>query len=462
MSKNDFCPNGIRNQLSSVGDGLKRIIIICLLFVVTGSLTGMCHAETVMNLSGCLEYGLENSPSVKEADYAVAATEESRKSVRADFLPSLSSSYSFSRIENISSTGSSDSDYLNQYIRNFSVTLSQVLYAGNRVINNYRKAKLDLEREQADQRLVRLELSYNIQATFFQLMGSKLDVRVAKGSVKRLKEGVESARAYLEKSLISYAQVLSAEVDLADARQQLSQAMNNVNRKRVALFSLMNHTVSGDVTFGGGLEFFGDDYPSGFENCWAVAGANRPDLESLAKQVGMKERDAAVSLGSYLPMVKMNLGYNDMNRDYDTITIEDSSYDRDQRNRYWSAGVTASWDLFDGGRNWYNRTSILMQAQQVREQIKKTRLSIKEGIRKALFSIAEARLRTKSTQVAVEAAKEGFNVEKYRLAAGLATFSNLLDAQLRLTRAESNYTQAMLDYQLGRAELKFMMGEPEE
>lgn len=420
----------------------------------------MCHAGTVMNLSECLEYGLENNPSVKEADYAVDAVEERRKSARADFLPSLSSSYAFNRIESESSRGyNSDTDYLNQYIRNFSVTLSQVLYAGNRVINNYQKAKLDIERKEADLRLVRLELSYNIQATFFQLMGAKLDVRVAEDSVKRLEEGEKSARAYLEKALISYAEVLSAQVDLADARQQLSQAMNNVNRKRVALFSLMNHPISGDVTFEGGLAFFGDDNPSEFENCWEEARANRPDLESLAKQVAMKEKDASASLGAYLPLVKMNLGYNDMNRDYDSSDIY---YDRGQRNRYWSAGVTCSWDIFDGGRNWYSRSASLSEAQQVEEQIQQTHLSIKEGIRKALFSITEAKLRTKVTQRAVDAAEEGYQVEKHRLEAGLATFSNLLDAQFRLTRAQSNYTKAMLDYQMGRAELEFMMGESEE
>ena len=438
---------------------MKRIIVLCLFFGVISGL-GVCHAGTVMNLSTCLEYGLKNSPSVKEANYGVDAMEESRKAARADFLPSLSSSYSFSRIENQNSKGVSDSDYLNQYIRNFSVTLSQVLYAGNRVINNYQKAKLEIQRKEADRRLVRLELSYNIQATFFQLMGAKLDVRVAEEAVRRLEEGVKSAKAYLEKSLISYAEVLSAQVDLADAQQQRSRAMNDVNRKRVALFSLMNHPMSEDVTFDGGLTFFGNNFPSEFEACWIEAKANRPDLESLAKQVAIKEKDASVALGSYLPLVKINMGYNDMNRDYDSSP--DDYYDRDQRNRYWSAGVTASWEIFDGGRNWYSRTATLREAQQLKEQIQQTQLSIKEGIRKALFSIIEAKLRTQSTQVAVEAAKEGYQVEKHRLAAGLSTFPNLLDAQVRLTRAQSNFTQAMLDYQLGRAELEFMLGEPKE
>jgi len=428
-----------------------------MIFMTVGLLPWTGRAETVMILSQCLDYAFKNSPTIKEADYAVAAVNESRKAVRADFLPSLSSAYTLNRLENENAKGRADNDYLNQYTRNFSVTLSQVLYAGNRTFNNYSKAKLDLERQKADRKLAELELSYNVQTAFFQLMGAKLNVRVTIESVNRLGAGAASARAYLEKSLIPYAEVLSAEVDLADAQQQLSRAKNNVNRKRIALFSLMNHPVSDTVVFEGGLAFFKNDYPSEFGVCWEKAKFNRPDLESLAKQVGMAEKQAASVMGTYLPMVKLNLGYNDLNRDYDSLST--SYYDRDQRNRYWTAGVTASWELFDGGRSWYNRKKNLQEALRIKERIKQARLSIQEGIRKALFSIAEARQRIDAGKKAMEAAKEGYKVEEHRLKAVLTTFPNLLDAQVRLTRAQGNYTQALLDYQLGRSELEFMLGE---
>jgi outer membrane protein TolC len=134
------------------------------------------------------------------------------------------------------------------------------------------------------------------------------------------------------------------------------------------------------------------------------------------------------------------------------------SVERDQRNRYWSAGVTASWELFDGGRSWYRRKKSLNQVYQVREQIKEIQLFIREGIRKALFSIAEADDRTAAAKVAVTAARENYTMEERRLEAGLTTIPMLLDAQIRLARAQGNYTRAMLDYQLGRAELGFMLG----
>jgi outer membrane protein len=57
------------------------------------------------------------------------------------------------------------------------------------------------------------------------------------------------------------------------------------------------------------------------------------------------------------------------------------------------------------------------------------------------------------------AARENYAMEERRLQAGLTTIPMLLDAQIRLARAQGNQIQAKLDYQLARAELGFMMGE---
>ncbi|MCG8638772.1 MAG: TolC family protein [Desulfobacterales bacterium] len=422
----------------------------------------LCHAQYVMTLEDCLEFALKNNPSIKAADYAVAALEENRKSVRADFLPALSSSYTFSRVSSESEKGSSvETDYLDQYARSFSITLSQTLYAGSRIVNTYDKVKIEKEKKIADKKLAQLELAFNIQNTFFKLMKAIQDVKIIADSVERLQEGVKSARAYLEKELVAYTEVLTAQVDLADAEQQLSISKNDVNRMRVTLFSLMNMPVSNTVIFTGGMGFFPEAYPSDFDRSWQVALQNRPDLESLQKEIAVAKKESEIALGSYLPLVTLNLGYHDQNRDFDEPGqgVFGQNVDRDQRNRYWSAGVTASWEFFDGGRAWYRKTRSDIVVRQVEEMIKETQLILKEGIRKALFSISEAKLRIKDSQQAVSAATENYKVEKRRLEAGLTTIPRLLDAQVRLTRASGNHTQAMLDYQLGRSELAFMMGE---
>ena len=431
----------------------KTVLAFCtFIFIISGCSSVFAFTNQVFTLHECLDYGLKNNPALKAAEFSVDSATQNKKSVRADFLPSISSSYSVSSITSEKSEGSSETDYIDQDAGNFSVRLSQVLYAGSRVYNAFSKAKAEEQMYLANKKLARLELVYNIEITFFQLMKAKQDVSAAIDTVKRLKEGVKSANAFLQKQLVPYVDVLQAKVDLADAEQQMSMAKNNVNRIRVALFSLMNMPLSEETSFTGGTDYYSSKYRTTCEACWKKALENRPDLDSLKKQIVMYEKEAAISMGAYLPVIKLDIGYYDQDRDYD------EGIERDQRNKYWSAGVYATWDLFDGGRAWFTGKKYNIEIKRIKELIKDAENMITTGIRKALFSLSEAEQRIESTSDAVIAAKEYYKREDKRLKTGIGTIPALLDAQARLTRAQGNYTQALLDYQLARAELKLMMG----
>jgi len=96
--------------------------------------------------------------------------------------------------------------------------------------------------------------------------------------------------------------------------------------------------------------------------------------------------------------------------------------------------------------------------KRLKEQVKEIKSRLEAGIVTALMSLSEADERIKATAEGVKASKEYSDMEDKRFQAGIATVSSVLDAQARVTRAHSNYSQALLDYQLARAELDFMTG----
>ncbi len=213
-----------------------------------------------------------------------------------------------------------------------------------------------------------------------------------------------------------YVDVLQAQVDLADAIENLGIAKNNVNRERVALFALMNQPEDP------GMGFVDDADTSPmttvipeFSASLQQARENRPDLESLSLQRQMAEKDAAIALGRYLPSVRLDAAYNDQNRDYDALGQTGSSqFDRDQRNRYWTVGVNLSWELFDGGRAWYEKQKHLILQQKFEALINEAENEISSGIRKALLSMREAEQRRQSALKALEAANEYTALEERR------------------------------------------------
>jgi len=411
-----------------------------------------------MTLAQCLREGMANNPSLQATRFRTDAANRDVKVARADFFPSLTSSYSVSRINSISAEGPTDVDYVDQDTHAATVKLTQILYAGSRLVNAHDKARILEQAMQAELELARLELGYNIESTFYKVMKARQDVVTATESVTRLRESVRAAESFFQKELVPKVDLLSARVDLADAESQLGVARNNENRQRVALFALMNLPVDPEMAFIEDEHFMVRQRPT-FDDCYAQALVDRPDMRSLAYQREAAFKQSAIALGKYLPVLRLEAGYYDQDRDYATLGFNGfSSFDRDQTNRYWLAGVTLSWDLFDGGRAWYENEKFDLEGRRFGALLKEAENTIATGIRKALYAMAEAEQRLGGSADALAAATENYAAEQNRLKAGVSTVTALLDAQSRLVRARVNQSNATLDYQLAQSELKFMTG----
>ena len=440
--------------------GLFYTSLILSLILLTQLACATPSIGQTMTLEDCLKAGINNNPSLKASRFGVSSAGHDIKAARADFLPSVSSSYSVNSLASHSSKGPTESDYLDQDTRAFNIKLTQILYAGSRIVNTYEKARIMEQAVKAEMDLEKLELIFNIETTFYKLMKAREDVITATESVNRLAESVKAARAFFQKELVPYVDVLQARVDLADAKDQLGLAKNNVNRERVALFSLMNLSLNPGIQFSGGLYQTLEEKPS-FESSLKYALEKRPDIKSLMHQLEITVKEAEIAMGKYLPTINFVIGYYDQNTDYEALGSSlTGDYDRDQRNRYWSTGIYATWNIFDGGRSWYEKEKYNTEAEKIKALIKEARNMISTGIYRALYSMSEAHQRMASSADALIAAKEYYEMEEKRLMAGISTIPSLLDAQERLIRSQGNKTRAMLDYQLAAAELKFMKGTP--
>lgn len=419
---------------------------------------GACFAGKTMNLEQCLEAAEKNNPTLLAAKYNIEGAGYDVKAARADFLPSLTSSYSMVDLISENSKGQTDADYLDQVISTFNIKLSQILYAGSRIVNAYQKAKLFEQVAKAQKDLKYLELRYHMETTFFKLMKAKQDIIITKESVARLTESIKFAEAFFKRELIPYADVLAANVDLADAEGQLVMAQNNLDRERVTLFSLMDMPLDLDVEFIEGLNDMTQEDPK-FETSMAHAMENRPDIKSLGHQLSITKKEEKIALGRYLPMVRADAGYSVNDRNYDELGVSLVAYDRDQRNNYWSVGIYVTWDIFDWGKSWYGKEKYSIEGKKISALLTDTRNSIDTGIRKAIYSLEEAKKRIAVTVEAMKAANEYYAQEENRLNAGISTVSTLLEAQGRLIRAQGNKARAILDYQLAKSELRLLTGE---
>ena len=70
----------------------------------------------------------------------------------------------------------------------------------------------------------------------------------------------------------------------------------------------------------------------------------------------------------------------------------------------------------------------------------------------------EAEKRIDTSSVAVTKAEEDFKIAQVRYNAGVGTNLDVIDAELALAQAKTNYIQALYDYNTGKAKVEKAMG----
>ncbi|MCF8106050.1 MAG: TolC family protein [Desulfohalobiaceae bacterium] len=407
-------------------------------------------------------YGLDNNPNIKAAEFEIKKSASDVGQARSQFLPRLTSSWENRRLESISAEGPTAEEAISQDFSSLAIQVVQPLFAGLSNLNGYQQAKMQKELSRQEKGRRELQLILDIQTNFLKLLKAREDVETLEKTVRRLEVNVESAQAYQRQELVPYYQVLQAEVELADAQQELSQARNSVAKLGFTLNSLLNIPVGSDTRYKGRLADFERDFPYSYEQALGRALNKRPEMQSARLQVDMALEQMDVERGKFFPRLDLVGGYTITDRDFSETgtNIFGEPVERDQFNEYWSVGIRLKWDLFSGGSKIHQYQKVGHELRRMQSKVQDIENQIDNQVRSSHISFQEAKERVLSTRKAVQAAREGFARAEKNLQLGLGTIPELLDAQARLRRAEGNWNKARGDQLLAKARLYYSMGIP--
>ncbi len=422
--------------------------------------TGAENREPLrLSLREAVELGLERNPGIQAMRFAVERSRADVKSVRGRLLPRLSAGFSQTHLESIDAVGPTDQDYINQAQETWRVSLQQPLYAGKTLVNSYRKAQIQeqatrLEKEGEARRLVR-----RIQEEFLQLLKAREDRRSLEQTVERLRVAHEAVSAFVAQRMAPYVEVLQAQVELEDALQKLSQAKNAEAIYKIRLDRLLGFEEGAEVSYIGSLADIDLERNFVLDQCQRTARDARIELKRIQANIEMAQKEKQIASGQRLPRVTLQVNAVDYNRDYDEPGSSIAgSYDRDQENQYWTAGVSVEWNLFSGGEHYYRGKSMDNEMRRLERLYADTAAGIETEVQSAYLRLREARLRADATHLSVRTAEEAYRMEKKRLEMRVGTIQTLINAQDALTRAEANANMALRDYQLALADLYHAMG----
>ena len=333
------------------------------------------------------------------------------------------------------------------------------LYTGGRLQALEQAARTDAGAATFDIQAVRSDLRAEVARTYWTLASQTQSIAVLDRSIAQTGEHLRDARNRLEAGLIPPNEVLSVEAQ--QARQQMLRIQANGAREvtEAALARLIGAApgtaiVTADtidlpatMTDGERAGANGTGASAGLEALIATARENRADRRALAdRAVAATGRVTAAAAGRR-PTIGVGGGF-DYARPNPRIFPRVGEFKTS-----WDASINVDWPLFDGERVSAElaEASAAQRAAEARLAEFDSQLSLE--IRQRLSELTSSRAAVSAAHAAIRAATEGHRVLRDRFNAGVATATDVLDAEIAILQAELDRTQAMATYRIAAAGL---------
>jgi outer membrane protein len=406
----------------------------------------------VLTLEEALRIARQRQPQLRQAHAASEAADARAGSAFSALLPQLSATASYQRTTanfinrpgSVPSSfggagGASSFDTFNFFSGNVAAT--QLLWDFGSAPNRWRAARAQADSAENSERATALQISLGVRSAYFAARANRALVGVAQELLQNQERHLQQIEGFVKAGTRPDIDLAQARTDAANARVVLIDAQNTYQTSKAQLNQTMG--IEGPI-----------DYEIADESLPPLAGEDgelepllqesfkaRPEMVSLEQQVRAQLLTVRSIEGQYGPSLAASLGF----------TQGGTQVDRLKWNA--SAGLTLSWNLFQGG----------LTRSQVREaeanvagavaQLDQLRQQIRLEVDAARLAVRSAKTTVGAAQEALTNARERLRLAEGRYQHGVGSVIELGDAQVALTSAAAQAVQADDRLATARAQL---------
>ncbi len=423
--------------------------------------SGVWAAEMIkpLTLSECVDMALRQSVLIHAAKEGVLGAEAQQKEAFTGFLPRLSTSYNYTRLNQdpyfvfpgvppLIPAGNMTTGTKDNY--NWNIEARQPLFAGGGILANYEVSRLAADIARLEEAATIQDLVQDVKVSYFNILKAARFLTVAKQSVEQLQAHRDAAQGFFDVGLIPRNDLLYAEVELANGRQFLLRMENGLEMAKAKFNTILRRSIDSPVEI---EDIQKEQLPeTPLDACVAAALENRPEIRSFMLRLEQARSSVKLSKSEYYPNVSLVGNYA---RYGNTPDMAGSPY-RPQEN--WYILALANWNFWEWGKTKHRVDAGISREKQAEDILSNIRDQITLEVKNAFLLLHEAGKQVRVTKLAIVQAEENFriNTERYQERVGTAT--NVIDAQTLLTKARSDHYNALGDLNINQVRLERAMG----
>lgn len=406
------------------------------------------QGEQPLTLQQALEIARRNNRDLQVALLELERSQAALKEAQAALFPNLSIQTDIIRNQSASGQLQSEASGITENdkpITSFTgqAQLSYDIYTSGRREASIKEAEERIRLGELAVERQSEEIQRNVATEYYNLQEADERVRIAQSAVENSQASLRDAQALENAGVGTKFDVLRSEVNLANARQDLTNAISRQKIARRTLATRLSIPQTANLSAADPVQLAGL-WQKSLENTIVLAYQNRPELQEQLAQRNISEQQRRQALANLGPQVSLIANYELLDQYDDGISVTDG----------YSLGVRASLNLFDGGaaraRASQAKKNIAIAETQFAEQRNQIRFQVEQA-----FFTQEANLQNVQTaETALKQAQESLRLARLRFQAGVGTQTDVINAENELTRAEGNRVTAILDYNRALTDLR--------
>jgi outer membrane protein len=438
---------------------MKRIVLI---FLCTIGLSANAQVTT-LTLKDAVNYALQNKADAKKAKLEVENSEYKIQEVRSRALPQISANGNLTYNPVIQTTvidgagfgqpGTTiQAAFGQKWTSNAGLSLTQAIFDQS-VFTGLRAAKSTREFYQINDQLTEEQVIERVANNYYSVYVQKERLTLLDSNYVNTTKVRDIVKGQFDNGLAKKIDLDRIIVKMSNIDTERQQIKNQITLQENALKFYMGMPIETVI-----------DMPKEEFEVVPAALTEQPNVENRTEYLLLKKQEEllvynkkAVEAG-YYPTLSLTAGYNYIGQGPELPWFakpKDGVYWSD----YSSIGLNLHVPIFTGFGTRAKVRQADVQIRSLQEDIKDTKLSLDLDYRNAIAQIENNLVTIENQKENMRLATEILSNTKNNYLQGLASLTDLLDAENASLEAQNNYTRAVLNYKIAEISLIKSKGE---
>jgi outer membrane protein len=414
-------------------DFRKKIFIYFATIVVTLFISEELKA---LSLDEAISLAKENLPSYRASLLKIRSSESIYNASLSPYLPNLDFSTSHKR-------HFTSIDEFNT--RSYDLSLSYTLFDGGKRRANRNIAKLNLDIDQEESKKSLLDLQFNVKVSFFTVIAQKEILEQRQIQLKDAEKDYDVAEGRYKFGVAKLSDVLQASVRLEQAKFNLIQAEGDYRKAFSDLNSLIGKDLNSRYELTGQLY---KDFQIPQRDLLYSVVFKRPEILQAEKELQIAENNKLLNTSTFYPNISFNALYSKTGGDLRSLTFMSEEK---------VASITLTWNIFELGK-FFKQRSLEFEKDISSERLKELKRSLLLEIHKVYEDLLTNLNKVKVAEEQLKQAEHNYSQALGEYRVGKADILSLIQAESQLANAREQLVNSKLNFVLTKSLLERVAG----